>query len=229
MMHDARDPKQIVTYLAERGRIIKQDGAAYLRMEQGHILRRLDTEPSPQIVAFERYVVDLQQLEQRIDATQVLRPRERYTPELLTTQPDDPVVKLNPGSLVSELHERFASPLYTFAFVLLVMASMGQAQTTRQSRMQSVIGAFTVAIVCRMIGIGMTNFVVVRPAMSALLYVVPVGAAVLAAISVQWHLYPRPPSLLARTVAVLADGTRAAFSALRPRRPLRPAARRMGG
>ena len=27
MMHDARDPKQIVTYLAERGRIIKQGTA----------------------------------------------------------------------------------------------------------------------------------------------------------------------------------------------------------
>jgi lipopolysaccharide export system permease protein len=229
MMHDARDPKQVVTYLAEHGRIIKQDGAAFLRMDKGHILRRLENEQAPQIVAFERYVVDLQQLEQRMDQTQVLRPRERYTPELWSPDPDDAIVKQNPGSLVSELHERFASPFYALAFVLLVMAAMGQAQTTRQSRMQSVIAAFAIAIIARMIGIGMANMVVVRPWMSWLLYVVPIGAAVLAAFTIQRHLYPRPPSRLAKVLAVLADGVRAAFSALRPRRPLRPAARRMGG
>ena len=39
LMHDARDPKQVVTYLAERGLIIKQGGAAYLRMDKGHIVR----------------------------------------------------------------------------------------------------------------------------------------------------------------------------------------------
>jgi lipopolysaccharide export system permease protein len=229
MMHDARDPKQVVTYLAERGRIIKQDGAAFLRMDKGHILRRLENEQAPQIVAFERYVVDLQQLEQRMDQTQVLRPRERYTPELWSPDPDDSIVKQNPGSLASELHERFASPFYTFAFVLLVMAAMGQAQTTRQSRMQGVIAAFAIAIIARMVGIGTANMVVVRPWLSWLLYVVPIGAAMLAAFSIQWHLSPRPPSRLAKVLAVLADGARAAFSALRPRRPLRPAARRMGG
>ena len=229
MMHDAREPKQIVTYLAERGRIIKQDGAAYLRMDQGHILRRLENEPAPQIVTFERYVVDLQQLEQRMDQMQIMRPRERYTPELIWTQPDDHVVRTNPGSLVSELHERLASPLYAFAFVLLVMASMGQAQTTRQSRMQSVIAAFTVAILCRIIGIGATNMVAVRPYLGGLLYVVPAGAALIAAISIQWNLYPRPPSRAARLMVRVVDGTGALLSSLWPRRPLRPAMRRMGG
>ncbi len=89
MMHDARDPKQVVTYLAERGRIIKQDGAAYLRMDSGHILRRQENDQTPQIVAFERYVVDLQQLEQRIDqSSQVLRPRERYTLRAAGAEPE---------------------------------------------------------------------------------------------------------------------------------------------
>jgi lipopolysaccharide export system permease protein len=229
MMHDARDPKQVVTYLAERARIIKQDGAAYLLMDKGHILRRLENDPSPQIVAFDRHGVDLQQLEQRIDQAQTLRPRERYTPELLWPDPNDPVVKQNPGSLAAELHERCASPLYAFAFVLLVMASMGQAQTTRQSRVQGVVGAFTVAIVCRVVGIGVTNMVVVRPWMASVVYAVPVVAAVLAAMFVQWHLYPRPPSRLVRASSLLLDGAVSSLSSLWPRRPLPRAARRMGG
>jgi lipopolysaccharide export system permease protein len=229
MMHDARDPKQIVTYLAERGTIIKQDRAAYLRMDKGHILRRSDSDPNPQIVAFERYVVDLQQLEQRIDQVQVLRPRERYTPELLWSSPDDAFYKQNRGRIIAELHERFASPLYAFAFVLVVIACMGQAQTTRQSRIQGVVGAFAIATVCRILGIATNNMVVVRPTLSPLLYAVPVGAAMLAAVSVQWHLYPRPPSRLTRGVALLMDGVGAWSSALWQRRPVPRPARGMRG
>jgi lipopolysaccharide export system permease protein len=229
MMHDARDAKQVVTYLAERGRIIKQDDAAYLRMDKGHILRRSDTDPNPQIVAFERYIVDLQQLEQRIDHVESLRPRERYTPELLWLDPNDAYARQNRGRVTAELHERFSSPLYAFAFVLLVAASMGQAQTTRQSRIQGVVGAFAIATVCRIAGIAANNMVVVRPALSGLLYAVPVGAAMLGAISVQWHLYPRPPSRLGRALAMLVDGIGAGFSALWQRRPVARPARGMRG
>ena len=74
VMHDARDPKQVVTYLAERGRIIKQGDAAYLRMEKGHIVRRLENDASPQIIVFERYAVDINQLEQRADQVVVRAP-----------------------------------------------------------------------------------------------------------------------------------------------------------
>ncbi len=40
VMHDAREQKQVSTFLAERGWIVKQDNAAYLMIESGHILRR---------------------------------------------------------------------------------------------------------------------------------------------------------------------------------------------
>ena len=68
---------------------------------------------------------------------------------------------------------------------------------------------------------------VVRPHLSPLVYAVPVAAAVLAITSIQWHLYPRPPSRLARVGVRLVDGTGALLAALWPRRPL-PQARRMG-
>ncbi len=56
-----QDPKQVVTYLSEKGLIIKQGEAAYLRMDQGHIVRKLPDQPAPQIIVFDRYVVDLAQ------------------------------------------------------------------------------------------------------------------------------------------------------------------------
>ena len=82
-------------------------------MEKGHIVRRLENEAAPQIIAFDRYAVDINQLEQRADQVVVVRPRERYTNELLKPDPNDTVFKMSPGSYASELHERLASPLYT--------------------------------------------------------------------------------------------------------------------
>jgi lipopolysaccharide export system permease protein len=229
LMHDARDPKQIVTYLAERGLIIKQSGAAYLRMDKGHIVRRLENEAAPQIIVFDRYVVDLNQLEQRGDQTQVLRPRERFTDELLNPDPKDPVYMLSPGSFVSELHDRFSSPIYAFTFVLLVLAFMGQAQSSRQNRMQSVIAAFTVAIACRILGIAAANTTVIRPSASVLLYVVPLAAGLLGALATQWHMYPRPPSRLTRTLVPLLEGMQARLAAVRSRLAPAGVPRRMGG
>jgi lipopolysaccharide export system permease protein len=218
LMHDARDPKQIVTYLAERARIIKQDGQAYLRMDKGHIVRRLENEKSPQIIVFDRYAVDANQLEQRTDQTNIMRPRQRYTPELITPDPNDPIYKTNPGSYAAELHERLASPLYAFAFVLLVVAFMGQAQTTRTSRTQAVIAAFAVAVLSRILGITCANMVVVRPAAAPLLYAVPAAAALLAAVAIQWHMYPRRPSRVARAARGLLEWISATLAALWPRR-----------
>ena len=65
LLHDSRDPKQIVTYLAERGQIIKQGPSVFLRMERGHVLRRLENDPAPQIISFQSYPVDLNSVSTR--------------------------------------------------------------------------------------------------------------------------------------------------------------------
>jgi len=222
MMHDARDPKQIVTYLAETGLIIKQSGTAYLRMDKGHIVRRLENDAAPQIIAFDRYAVDINQLEQRTDQVVVLRPRERYTDELLSPNPDDPIYKTSPGSYASELHERLASPLYAWAFVLVVLAFMGQAQTTRTSRTFTVISAFVVAVLFRVIGITLSNYAVVHPGAVPLLYAAPACAAFAGIIMTQWRLYPRRRSRIARTLIAILEGLARTVLVWRPRRTAAP-------
>jgi lipopolysaccharide export system permease protein len=125
------------------------------------------------------------------------------------------------------LHERFASPLYSFAFVLMVMAFMGQAQTTRSSRTQGLILAFAICAFYRIAGITAANYVVVRPATASLVYAPPAIAAITAAIMVQWRLYPRRRSRLTRAVAAIGAGVGDAFAALWSRRP--PAHARTAG
>jgi len=176
VMHDTRDKNQAQSYLADRGVIVKQDDTAYLVMSGGHIIRRTDAKEPPQIVAFDRYVVDLDQFEPQ-DATQgELKPRERYFGELIDPGPDSKLYQAQPGQFRSELHERFSSPLYPLAFAFIVIAFVGQARSTRSSRMESLVVAFVAATGCRLLGLALNNVVATNAAFVPMLYLLPLGA-----------------------------------------------------
>lgn len=191
LVHDARDEKQINSYLADRGTIVKQGEAAYLVMEGGHILRQQAVGAAPDVVAFERYAVDVNRFEQKADAGFVLRPRERPTTELLSPDPKDPVWINAPGRYRSELHDRFATALYPFAYVLLALACVGQAQTTRQNRTTGVVLAIAVGFAVRMLGINAATQAVGRPSAVGIMYAVPVVVALVSALIVSANLRPR--------------------------------------
>ncbi len=176
VMHDQRDEKVSQAYLAERGRIIKQPPTAYLLMENGHIVRRDDPKKASEIIAFKTYAIDLNRFEPKDDDGDDLRPRERYYEELLNPEPGSRAFQRAPGQFRSELHERFSNPLYPIAFVMIALAAVGQAQSTRQNRLQRVVSAFVGAVGTRLGGLAL-NFVVVINAIAVpLLYALPLTA-----------------------------------------------------
>ena len=79
LMHDARDPKVVTSYLAENGNIIKRGNQSFLLMRNGHVLRREKPTEPPQIIAFESYVVDLDMFEAKTCPPE-LKPRKRSCP-----------------------------------------------------------------------------------------------------------------------------------------------------
>ena len=214
VMHDGRDPKTTLTYLAERGLIIKQGEGAFLRMEKGHIIRKIPDQPAPQIIVFESYVVDLNQLEQKVDQPGFERPRERSTWALLTFDPNDPKEKAQEKKSIAELHERLSSPLYALAFVVIVVAAMGQAQTTRQNRTQAVVLAFALAVGTRVAGIAATNALTGKSRAVWLVYAIPIAAMLLALFSTYWNIHPRAPNKLQRQLIFLRAGVKARITGL---------------
>jgi lipopolysaccharide export system permease protein len=64
IVHDTRDKAQSQSYLAERGIIVKRDPSNYLIMSDGHIVRRAGKDEPSQIVAFDKYAVDLDRFEE---------------------------------------------------------------------------------------------------------------------------------------------------------------------
>lgn len=219
VMHDGRDKKQVSTFLAERGWIVKQDGDAFLLMENGHILRKPNPEPGQattgaaaaagppaeepvRIIEFKRYAVDLARFEQKEQGPE-LKPRERYYEELVRPDSNDQLARTQPGLLRAELHERFTSALYPFAFVLLAVAFIGQAQTTRQNRAQAIVIAFLIAAGCRLGGLAANNIVTLRASAVWLVYAIPIGAIVFGAIAAHAGMRVRSKTRLGRAVETM--------------------------
>ena len=179
VMHDTRDKTQSQSYLAERGVIVKQDPTAYLVMTTGHIIRRTDAKEPPQIVAFDKYAVDLDKFEPQGGGDGELSPRERYFPDLVNPDPNSALFKLQPGLFRAELHERFASLLYPLTFAMIIVAFVGQARSTRSSRMESLVVAFLLAVACRLSGLALNNVVSLKQSMVPAMYALPIAAMLL--------------------------------------------------
>jgi lipopolysaccharide export system permease protein len=185
VMHDTRDKTQAQSYLAERGVIVKQDPTAYLVMSTGHIIRRTDAKTPPQIIAFDKYAVDLDKFEAQGGGEGELSPRERYFGELIDPGPKSALFKAQPGQFRAELHERFASLLYPMAFAFIIVAFVGQARSTRSSRMESLIVAFLIAAMCRLGGLALNNLVSLKASMVPFMYLLPAGAMLLSMVVIK--------------------------------------------
>ncbi len=74
------------------------------------------------------------------------------------------------------MHERFSNPLYPLAFVLIALAAVGQAHSTRQNRVQQVALAAVLAAMLRLGGLALNNVVVLDEAATPLLYALPLSA-----------------------------------------------------
>ncbi len=195
LMHDTRDNKVPTTYLAEHGSLIKQDNQTYLLMRTGHVLRRPDPKAEAQIIAFQSYVVDLDRFEGQTTHHE-LKPRQRYYAELVSPSKDDPDAKRLAGQLRAELHERFANPLYSLGFVLIAVAFIGRAQSTRQNRWEAITTAVLLSIGARVGGLAANNLVVISAKWTFVLYAIPLALIVLAIVIMQFGAAPRRQSKL---------------------------------
>lgn len=231
IMHDARDPKLVQTTLAEHGLIVKQDGVPYLIMTNGHILRRTEADSPSQIIAFQKYAVDLNSFDEKDEGGgNDFRPRERYFSELVHPEPTSLGYKRFPQQFTAELHERFANPFYPIAFSLMALAFIGQAQSTRQGRVQRMAVAFALAVGLRLAGLAANNIVTINTNAVPLLYAIPIAATAVALLRISRATMARSgPTLSERVADVVAPYLAplvARLAALIPRRRALAEARR---
>jgi lipopolysaccharide export system permease protein len=173
---DRRDPKERVTIIADHGTILRNENGSYLVLEDGNLERFEAGKRDPTLVAFGRYAFDMSKFSNR--GSVFLGIRERYLWELMYPSPDDPVFKQMTGQFFAELHDRFMSPIYPFAFAVLTFAFLGTPRTTRQSRGFAIGCAVFAVSGLRMAGFAFSVMSVKTPAMAAVQYAMLVVAMI---------------------------------------------------
>jgi len=174
---DRRDPKERVTIIADHGTVLRNEGGSFLILEDGNLERFEEGKRDPALVAFGRYAFDMSKFSNRgRDVT--LGIRERYVWELLAPSPDDPVYTQLPGQFRAELHDRFLSPIYPFAFAALTFAFLGARRTTRQSRNFSISSSILAVFGLRIAGFACSVMAVKSPIAPLLQYLMLVAAII---------------------------------------------------
>jgi lipopolysaccharide export system permease protein len=172
---DRRDPKERVSIVADHGTVVKNADGSFLILEDGNLQRFEVGKRDPALVAFGRYGFDMSKFNQKHDVA--LGIRERYLWELLAPEESDPVYQQLPGQFRAELHDRFMSPIYPFAFAALTFAFLGAPRTTRQSRNFSIGGSILAVFGLRMVGFA-CSVVTVKSPLAALVQYLMLFAAI---------------------------------------------------
>ena len=207
LVHDERDDKQLMSYLADRGRIISNDDGAYLVMFDGHVHRYETKSPDQgvQIVAFDQYLLNISDLNPKDTGSKELRPRERYLGELLNPDPKLLKAKGAVGQLRTELHDRFSTPFYPLLFAFLAVAILGHARTTRESRWAQILIAAGIAVGLRVSGLTASNLVTLSAGATPLVYLIPIAAILVAALAAHVRMSPELRSKLSLQLKFVPD------------------------
>jgi lipopolysaccharide export system permease protein len=174
-LDDRRDPNEHATYLAEQGEIVKNDTGSFLVLEKGSVQRLETGQRDPRIITFDRYAFDLSKFTGGQQAV-IYNVREKYIWELIWPRAEDALYAAQSGEYRSELHDRFATPLYPLAFVILAYAFLGPPQTTRQGRTLALLGLIGAVSLLRLIGFLSVIVSVHAPSAIAMQYVALLGS-----------------------------------------------------
>ena len=176
MVHDNRNKKTPVTYLAVRGQLAQTPAGARLIMFDGTVEESAHAGGQLTVLKFQRDVFDLDQFAGPARATDRAT-SERYLPELFQPNPKLPQKLRN--AYIAEGHNRLSQPLYCIAFAMIALAAVLRGRRARGANALRLALAALAAAVVRIAGYGVQGLAVGTPSLLFLFYVIPIlGAAI---------------------------------------------------
>jgi lipopolysaccharide export system permease protein len=178
LVHDNRNAKAPITYLAQSGRIVQTPAGARLIMVDGTIEQSAKGGARLSVLKFERYVFDLDQFSSPTPVSERAT-NERYIGELLHPDP-----KLKPrvkNAFFAEANNRIAQPLYCLAFALIALAAVVRGKRGRGAHLLRQTIACVAATGLSIAGYGVQGAATGNPILCLLFYLIPL-AGILGAI-----------------------------------------------
>lgn len=178
MVHDSRDAKRPMTYLAERGELAQTPLGTRLIMLDGTMEQSAQGGSQLSVLKFRRDVFDLDQFggPARANRRQI---NERSLIELL-----DPSEANLPQTIrtayLAEANNRLSQPLYCLAFAMIALAAVMRGRRQRGPLAMRLTMASLAAAAVRIAGYGVAGPASNHPGLNALFYVIPLLGMILA-------------------------------------------------
>jgi lipopolysaccharide export system permease protein len=175
LIDDVRNPSERVTYTARTGLLASVDGAPAIVMSDGTV-QRIDQSGQMQFGDFRRYVFDLGPFLSR-ERDLVLKPSDRFLPELLYPDMTNYYDSRNSDKLLAEGHHRLASPLVNFALVLIAAIAVLGGDFSRRGFARRILIGVAAGLVVRLATLTLQQTAADDPSLNWVQYAAPVGAA----------------------------------------------------
>ncbi len=197
LVHDNRDLRRPITYLAESGQLAQTPAGARLLMSDGTIEQSGANGAQLSVLKFQSYVFDLDQF---ASTTRVI---DRATSERFLSELFHPDPRLKPAiraTYYAEGHNRLSQPLYCLAFACIALAAVTRGRRARGATALRLTLASVAAAGLRIAGYGVGGLASRYPILAVLFYFIPLAGAA-AALAIMAGFDPRALLFGARPVA----------------------------
>ncbi|MBV9549216.1 MAG: LptF/LptG family permease [Alphaproteobacteria bacterium] len=169
LVHDGREVKRPITFIADSGQLLQTPAGARLLMYNG----TLQSGSGQQLatLSFKSYPLNLDQFAAQARDT-LRRPDDRFLPELLWP-PEKNLPQRTRDIFTAEAHNRLSQPLYCFAFALIALATVARGRRQRGLRALRLIGGALAAVGLFLGGTALAGAAQSHSALLPGLYVLP--------------------------------------------------------
>ena len=168
LVHDARDPEQPVTVMAERGVLVAGDNGPRFVLFEGNRQEIDSNGEGLSLLYFERYALDLEVFG-NVPGTPWREPAERFLPSLLF--PEDTRDDITYGDeLRAEGHYRLVAPLYALVLAVIALAAVLSGEFNRRGVWGRIAAAATGALLFEALGLGLHSLAEQSPGATVLMY-----------------------------------------------------------
>lgn len=188
LMHDNRNSEKPVTMIAARGVMAQTESGPRVLMFDGNRQEFERRSGSVTVLYFDQYALNLEILREE-RAEPWLKPKERYLPDLLNPDLDDPRDAVQETRLISIGHQRLSSPLLALAFTAIGLGALLSGGYNRRGQGMRIVAALTLVVLVHALDFAGTTLARSSTAFLPMLYVTPAVAFVLGLAA----MYIRPP------------------------------------
>ena len=190
LIHDNRDGSKPVTMIAARGVMAQTESGPRVLMFNGNRQEFSRDRGSITVLYFEQYALSLEIL--REDQGQPWqKAKERFLPDLLFPNLEDPQDRLFETRLISIGHQRLSSPLLAFAFAAIALGALLSGDFNRRGQGLRIVLALAAVIAVQALDFAGTTLTRQSVAFVPMLYATPT-LTFAAGMAAMYFRAPRP-------------------------------------